>query len=89
MKAVDVNPPRKTSRTGRGLIESTLLKVAIGSGYQVTRVSPAKMAKAKGKSRLSDRRRIQAGQSTPGQIQSQNDMVPGKIEVLDWSPVFA
>jgi len=89
MKSVAVQPHRKASRASRGLVESTLLKVAVSSGYQVIRVSPAKMAKAKGESRLSDRLRIQAGQSTPEQIQSQNDRVPGKIEVLDWSPVFA
>jgi len=73
----------------RDLIEKTLLKAARAGGYQVTRVSPARMAKAKGNARRDDLVRIQSGEATPEQIQAKNDMTPGKIKVLDWSPIFA
>jgi hypothetical protein len=89
MKPTGTKPTRKTNRTPRGLIETTLLKIARASGFQVIPVSPTQMAKAKGKSRREDNRRIQNGEATPAQIQKKNDMVPGPIEVLDWSPVFA
>jgi hypothetical protein len=89
MKPTGTKPTRKTNRTPRGLIETTLLKIARASGFQVIPVSPTQMAKAKGESRREDNRRIQNGEATPAQIQKKNDMVPGPIEVLDWSPVFA
>jgi hypothetical protein len=81
MKSAAASPTRKTKRARRGLIERTLLKAARAGGYKITRVSPAEMAKAKGD--------IRTGKATPDEIQSKNDMLPGKIEVLDWSPIFA
>jgi hypothetical protein len=47
------------------------------------------MAKAKGESRRKDDELIRTGKASPEEIQTKNDMVPGKIEVLDWSPIFA
>jgi len=70
-------------------VESTLLKIAKKAGYSITEVSPEKMAQAKGRSRARDTRRMTTGKATPAQIQAKNDMLPGKIEVLDWSPIFA
>jgi hypothetical protein len=46
------------------------------------------MAAIKGVSRVTDRRMIESGKATPAQIQAKNDMLPGEVEVLDWSPIF-
>lgn len=73
----------------RGLVESTLLKIAKKGGYTVIEVAPEEMARAKGRSRAKDLRLIATGKATPEEIQAKNDFFPGKIEVLDWSPVFA
>ena len=89
MKRAATKPPRQTGRASRGLIERTLLKAARTGGYKITRVSPAKMAKAKGNSRRRDDELMRTGKATPEEIQAKNDMAPGKIEVLDWSPIFA
>jgi hypothetical protein len=89
MKRAPAKSSRQPRRAPRGLIETTLLKVARARGYKVTRVSPSDMAKAKGESRRRDDELIRTGKATPAEIQAKNDMVPGKIEVLDWSPIFA
>jgi len=89
MKPTGTKPARKSNRAPRGLIETTLLKIARVSGFQVIPVSPVQMAKAKGESRREDDRRVRSGKATPAQIQKKNDMTPGPIEVLDWSPVLA
>ena len=89
MKRAATKPSRQTSRSPRGLVERTLLKAARAGGYKITRVSPAKMSKAKGNSRRRDDELMRTGKATPEEIQAKNDMVPGKIEVLDWSPIFA
>jgi len=65
-----------------------LLKIARKGGYRVVKVAPSKMAAIKGVSRTTDRRLIQAGKATPAQIQAKNDMLPGEVKVLDWSPIF-
>ncbi len=77
------NPSRK-----RGPVEVLLREIARKGGYSVVNVSSAKMAALKGASRARDQGMIDSGQVTPEQIQSQNDMFPGEIAVLDWSPIF-
>lgn len=89
MKRASSKPSRQSRRAPRGLIEATLLKIARARDYKVTRVSPSAMAKAKGESRRRDNELIRTGRATPAEIQARNDMTPGKIEVLDWSPIFA
>jgi hypothetical protein len=89
MKRAAIKSSRRTRRASRGLIEKTLLKIARANGYQVTRVSPTAMAKAKGESRRRDDELIRTGKATPEEIQAKNDFFPGKVEVLDWSPIFA
>ena len=89
MKRAATKSSRQTRRAPRGLIERTLLKAARAGGYTITRVSAAKMSTAKGNSRRRDDELMSTGKATPEEIQAKNDMVPGKIEVLDWSPVFA
>ena len=71
------------SRNGgrkRGPVEAMLLEIARKGGYRVVQVAPAEMAAIKGV--------IQSGKATPAQIQAKNDMLPGEVKVLDWSPIF-
>lgn len=89
MKRAVSKSSRKTRHASCGLIEKTLLKIARANGYQVTRVSPTVMAKAEGESRRRDDELTRTGKASPEEIQAKNDMVPGKIEVLDWSLIFA
>jgi hypothetical protein len=88
MKPAAIKPSRLTRRAPRGLIERTLLKIARAGGYKITRVPPAEMAKAKGESRRRDDELVRIGKATPEEIQAKNDMLPGRIEVIDWSPIF-
>jgi len=89
MKRSSFNPPaaRKGSRK-RSPVEAMLLEIARQGGYRVVKVAPAKMAASKGVSRVTDRKMIQSGKATPAQIQAKNDLLPGEVEVNDWSPIF-
>ena len=89
MKRSPFNPPvARNGNRKRGPVEAMLLEIARKGGYRVVKVTPAKMAAIKGVSRTTDRRMIESGKATPAQIQAKNDMLPGEVEVLDWSPIF-
>ena len=84
-----IDPPAsKNSSRKRGPVEAMLLEIARQGGYRVVKVAPAKMAASKGVSRVTDRKMIQSGKATPAQIQAKNDLLPGEVEVNDWSPIF-
>jgi hypothetical protein len=84
-----INTTTASNGRKRGLVESTLLKIAQKRGYKITEVTPQQMARAKSQSRTRDMQLIAKGNATPEQIQDKNDMLRGTIEVLDWSPAFA
>lgn len=63
-----------------------LLNAAEELGYKIKLIPFQNMETAKKKSRAQDKVDMATGKATPAQIQQRNDLLPGKITVLDWSP---
>jgi len=70
-------------------IIAALYSFAKESGYEIKVISRPEMAALKAQSRLNDARAISSGKLTPEEVQEKNDIFPGAISVLDWSPAYA